>query len=401
MKNRGERAQSLYMNHHEAIIRKDDFIAVQRMLDNNKYRHDHILPQLRVVRFGILGGFVNVHTTWGSFTTDDYINASLSVWNQDSDEYSEEQAYTINKFKGFEVVRSEYVSDWGKCVVCFGLTSISFNTQCIRKFPDDGRVELLIHPIRHCYERFGEDLDAALEEVRNIQKAVYTSSRGGSIFEKRTSGDYEKMRDTLILRPLNFRHYAPLLGGHIYRQIGDVALVLYMLVGDVKHSLTTSKIKREELEQWGISAEQAMDDALKNTSRLFPACVYDRRVGQEVDLLKTDFSKEDVTFFPRLFMISTFRTTNGAAALFYPGVLEKLLKVMDGPFEAVFMNINDVMIFTPGDAKSVEMAELAGKTGPYRDSLSEYRRYFDEIEFAVYCREYETRNYDVFKRVFK
>ncbi len=227
--------------------------------------------------------------------------------------------------------------------------------------------------IRHCYERFGEDLDAALEEVRNIQKAVYTSSRGGSIFEKRTSGDYEKMRDTLILRPLNFRHYAPLLGGHIYRQIGDVALVLYMLVGDVKHSLTTSKIKREELEQWGISAEQAMDDALKNTSRLFPACVYDRRVGQEVDLLKTDFSKEDVTFFPRLFMISTFRTTNGAAALFYPGVLEKLLKVMDGPFEAVFININDVMIFTPGDAKSVEMAELAGKTGPYAEMLSGHR----------------------------
>ncbi len=227
--------------------------------------------------------------------------------------------------------------------------------------------------IRHCYERFGDDLDAALEEVRNIQKAVDTSFRDSDIFEKRTSGDYEKMRDTLILRPLNFKHYAPLLGGHIYRQIGDVALVLYMLVGDVEHSLTTSKIKREELEQWGIPAEQALEDALKNTARLFPACVYDMRIGREVDLLKTDFRKEDVTFFSRTLMISTFRTTNGAVSLFYPGVLEKLLKVMGGPFEAVFMNINDVMIFASGDAKAVEMAEMAGKTGSYGEMLSGHR----------------------------
>ena len=227
--------------------------------------------------------------------------------------------------------------------------------------------------IRYCYERFGDDLDAALEEVRNIQKAVDTSFRDSDIFEKRTSGDYEKMRDTLILRPLNFKHYAPLLGDHIYRQIGDVALVLYMLVGDVEHSLTTSKIKREELEQWGIPAEQALEDALKNTARLFPACVYDMRIGREVDLLKTDFRKEDVTFFSRTLMISTFRTTNGAVSLFYPGVLEKLLKVMGGPFEAVFMNINDVMIFASGDAKAVEMAEMAGKTGSYGEMLSGHR----------------------------
>ena len=46
---------------------------------------------------------------------------------------------------------------------------------------------------------------------------------------------------------------------------------------------------------------------------------------------------------------------------------------MGGPFQAVFMNINDVMIFAPGDAKAVEMAEKAGKTGPYGEMLSGHR----------------------------
>ena len=37
LKNRGEKPQSRYYNHHDAIIRRDDFNAVQRMLDNAKY----------------------------------------------------------------------------------------------------------------------------------------------------------------------------------------------------------------------------------------------------------------------------------------------------------------------------------------------------------------------------
>ena len=36
----------------------------------------------------------------------------------------------------------------------------------------------------------------------------------------------------------------------------------------------------------------------------------------------------------------------------------------------------------------------------YRDALAEYGKYFDEIEFAVYCRGYETGNYDAFRRIF-
>ena len=34
----------------------------------------------------------------------------------------------------------------------------------------------------------------------------------------------------------------------------------------------------------------------------------------------------------------------------------------------------------------------------YRDALKEYGGYFDLIEFAIYCREWETENYDAFRR---
>ena len=35
----------------------------------------------------------------------------------------------------------------------------------------------------------------------------------------------------------------------------------------------------------------------------------------------------------------------------------------------------------------------------YRAALPEYRPYFKRIEFAVYCRKYETGNFDAFNAV--
>ena len=37
----------------------------------------------------------------------------------------------------------------------------------------------------------------------------------------------------------------------------------------------------------------------------------------------------------------------------------------------------------------------------YRDALAEYGKYFDEIEFAVFCRGYETGNYDAFRKTIR
>ena len=86
LKNRGERAQSVYLDHHEAIISRDDFIAVQRMLDNAKYGNRSILPELRVIDSGILKGFVSINPRWAGFKEAEYYQASQSVYEMPDDE---------------------------------------------------------------------------------------------------------------------------------------------------------------------------------------------------------------------------------------------------------------------------------------------------------------------------
>lgn len=36
----------------------------------------------------------------------------------------------------------------------------------------------------------------------------------------------------------------------------------------------------------------------------------------------------------------------------------------------------------------------------YAEALKEYGKYFDIVEFAIFCRDWETINYDAFRRVF-
>lgn len=78
-KNRGDRPQSIYRDHHEAIVSRDDYIAVQHLLNNSKYGNKSILPELRVIDSGILKGFVSINTRWAGFKAADYYQAAASL----------------------------------------------------------------------------------------------------------------------------------------------------------------------------------------------------------------------------------------------------------------------------------------------------------------------------------
>lgn len=113
----GQRPQSRYRDHHEAIVSRDDFIAVQRLLDNAKYKNKSILPELMVIDSGILKGFVVLNPRWGAFSAEDYLRASMSVYPQseeterpsssgDKEVQVEAEAGSFD-LRGFEIARSE------------------------------------------------------------------------------------------------------------------------------------------------------------------------------------------------------------------------------------------------------------------------------------------------------
>ena len=103
--------------------------------------------------------------------------------------------------------------------------------------------------------------------------------------------------------------------------------MLYQLVKDSGPNLLTSKIKRVEIEKWGKldDLETVFRDAMENTMRLYPAVVCAPKAEDEINFLETDIaSAEEISMSNGCILLSSSRAINGALAIFYPGVREKL-----------------------------------------------------------------------------
>ncbi|MBR2883599.1 MAG: recombinase family protein [Clostridia bacterium] len=176
-KNKGQRPQSRYINHHTPIVSRDDFIAVQRMLNNAKYGNKSILPELKVVDNGLLKGFVTINPRWAGFKERDYIQAAFSAYNSEEelmepDEYSVEVEAGDFDLRGFEIARSELFDLKEQPWINFSGKRIRLSSNVVRKFGERNCVELLINPIKRKF----------------AIRATETQNRNGVIISKKEMG---------------------------------------------------------------------------------------------------------------------------------------------------------------------------------------------------------------------
>lgn len=149
-KNRQDRNQYRQKNHHDAIISRDDFIAVQRMIRNAKYGNKDMMPDLSVIVSGRLRGFVIVHPRWAGFKPEDYRRASASAFDEIAD--NSNQSDGINgpqngrfDMRGFEIARGEFFESSNGPLIIFNSRSVRCNTECLRRLDSDF-AEILVNP---------------------------------------------------------------------------------------------------------------------------------------------------------------------------------------------------------------------------------------------------------------
>lgn len=160
-KNRGDRPQTIYRNHHEAIVTRDDYIAVQHLLDNSKYGNKSMLPELRIVDEGLLKGFITLNPRWAGFTMEDYYKAATCINSKSSNNVDESPSPEAEDYlhvnagdfdmRDFEITRAEFFDTRQHPYITFENKKIKFNTVCVRSFGKDNKVELLINPLNFLF----------------------------------------------------------------------------------------------------------------------------------------------------------------------------------------------------------------------------------------------------------
>ena len=150
VKNRGERTQYYEENHHPGHVSRAVYVAVQKILDQAKYRFRAVTPELKVINEGVLKGFVQINPCWMGFSGDDYLDASHSVL-QDSDYL--QPSLIIRKRRGdmdlrkFQVTRGQFVPSARRISVSLSYEMIKFSFDAIKELEGMMYVELLYHPL--------------------------------------------------------------------------------------------------------------------------------------------------------------------------------------------------------------------------------------------------------------
>lgn len=149
-KNKQDRNQYRQRDHHESIVSRDDFIAVQRLISNAKYGNKSILPELHVVKDGTLRGFVSINPRWAGFKVDDYYEACNSAYEDGSPPEDDSVEVEANEgdfdLRGYEIAHGQFFDTPGRISVTFSNDEIKFTMAAIRKLEASHTVELLIHP---------------------------------------------------------------------------------------------------------------------------------------------------------------------------------------------------------------------------------------------------------------
>lgn len=220
---------------------------------------------------------------------------------------------------------------------------------------DTDKTNFIRFEIRHLYDLYcSNGWDEISDYIgTSISYAGMLESSAENVIDSMYS--YEKIRDRLIVRPLNYKQNKAQLEGFVYKTIGDIALVLYAVVLDDEQNscLNTIKIPYMVFEKWNIDKENLLVSTLINTNVFAMPRLYtnifkiESTSEEESAFMAADFPAKSLKP-DTIPLLTTTRKTNGAIAAFYPGVKEKIAEMFGDSFYVAFTSIHEAMIHKIG-----------------------------------------------------
>lgn len=199
------------------------------------------------------------------------------------------------------------------------------------------------------WNRVWEIINANIELSEKMMKS--------NVMKLLEENNYETLKEHLFIRPLNYPNCRYDLKDAIYRRIGDIALVLYILISESsegeRHDVSSSKIHRLTAKEWNLSEDEALDAALINTYLMAPPRLY----LNPMDTYKPPYQKgafmalgSEMKTLSNMDipLLTTTKQTNGAIAIFYPGVQERIAQMYDDDYYVAFTSINEAHLHKVG-----------------------------------------------------
>lgn len=205
---------------------------------------------------------------------------------------------------------------------------------------------------------------AKLNAIINYFSNDVLHAKNYNIYDKtKTLMNYDTAKSRLFVRLLNCDRNADVLKNVVHKTLDDIAFTVCAIVDDNREDLISTKVLKSMVEKWDKNEDDIFNEAIKNTYYLTPPRIYkwEGVLCDESYAGDSFMNDEDVCNLDKSFngdILSTTRKTNGAIAVFLPGVAEKISEMLNSDFYMVFTSIHEVMIHSTGsgvDPKNLKL----------------------------------------------
>lgn len=249
--------------------------------------------------------------------------------------------------------------------------------------------------IREVFEAYQSGI--SMQKIMKKLSAEISNMKSMNLYENSMSiRDYDKIKSQLFIRLVNADTYSEKLSDSIYKQVGDIALALYVKVADTTENVVSTIVHREVLDYWQLNEDEVFNAALLNTYFISPPRIYlfekliaNLNYGGEnfMDINNPHVLNTD----PHGNCLSTTIRTNGAVAVFLPGVADRIAELMNSDFYAVFTSVHEVMIHCVRTASVDDLESIL------TDTIEKATLPEDVLTYKIYKYNRDTRQFQMCK----
>ena len=244
------------------------------------------------------------------------------------------------------------------------------------------------------YEAFtsGENCEKLLEEMARET----ADAKPGVEDDLAWISDYASARSRLFVRLSPGSSIGHLAGKVPYTMVKDMVMTYHLLVNCESGCLASTMVTDSILEEFGISPEKLHLDAVENAPKILPAKVQSLE-SMLMDMTDTICGHED-SRGNGLWVVTNETGTDGAAALFYPGVMKSIAERTEGGYYILPSSVHEVIIM-PEDYYSCPenlnamIEQINNSVVHPRDRLSDTAYHYDpETQLFETLAEYMAGN---------
>ncbi len=222
-------------------------------------------------------------------------------------------------------------------------------------------------------------------------------------FDLNGISDFNYASQKLIVRAINYENNKKLLNSFVHRRNGDIAITLYLLMGNGEKGLSSAKVSNGQLMSWGVEEDYVMNLAFENSTKLFKPVITDMMsmlmskltspqatvkggnfygsCPNAIDILNVVFSDSLNLNLTTGVLVTNERGINGATSAFYDGVLQKLSNYAKDDLLIAFTSIHEAIVHSASQINESDLRGTLKRTNMYDKAQGKDTFLTDKIYF--------------------